>query len=429
MSPGSADIPVTNDQFLQKPTDILDGTTRTLWNVPAVYKYNQEQAHAIPAAAKLHAMSVHRIEKHWHGVNVATGCLPPELESKTPYSLAMLTRLDELAYLTVKKHEEALSVLRYAHKERRAGEEEDDGGPKLHPRISTVPKEIWKQNKAQVVESTIWENREGLLLQDVDRAVAIMLAEGKKVRNEKTFSVKEGEKKGDVKRRIMRERKKEKREVEKVVRKVVGSKTLERRGGTGDDDKKGEKAENEYDEIEKLLGRGLRKWERKQVGRTRQKIAASAAAGSGGSSMPTSSLASSGQGGSVFMVGGLVGHAGSGDVNDNEKKTKAVEKTPAMSEEGRKFLQEHKYVDDLSLQELLEQKMLSLGQATGETMVVDKVPAHDPLERTDKHTRNETGEGKDAEELLSNAMRDRTISPGKNANGGELEGDTKMQLE
>ncbi|KAF2211798.1 hypothetical protein CERZMDRAFT_98230 [Cercospora zeae-maydis SCOH1-5] len=414
-SPQSTDITINNDQFLQKPMAVLGRTS--LWNVPAIYKYRPEQAKDIPAAAKVHAMSIHRIEKHWRNVKVAaTGCLPPELESKTPYSLAMLTRLDKLAYLTAKKHGEALGLLRYVYTERRAVEQAI-GGPKLPSRISTVPSEIWKQNKAQVVESRIWENREGLILRDVDRAVATTLAEGKKGINEKRLFVREGEGRRDAKKRVRRERKLEKREVERVVGKVVGLKMLESCRGAGDENGgKLDKSQKEYQEVEKLLGRSLRKGERRQIGRTRKKIVASVAAGSGGNGELTYSLASSGQGGSIFIVRGPAGYGEEDDYNDSEKKMKATEKTPAMSEEGRKFLQEHKYVDNLSLQDPLRQKGPALGQTTRDT-----------IQHTD--TGIETGEFKDTEESLSSAMRDHSISPSKIANDGERVGDTKMQLD
>lgn len=416
VSPQGTTTALSNDQFLQKPMGVHGGTT--FWSVPTIHKYTAEHAKDIPAAARLHAMSVHRIEKHWRGVDVATCCLPPELEQKTPYSLAMLTRLDKLAYLTAKKHDEALRLMRYAHKARRALEEARE--PKLPSRVSTTPAAVWKQCKAHVAESTIWENREGLLLQDIDQAIAITLAQNKKERNQKQFLVPEGQTKREVKKRVMKERRKEKREVEKVVRTVVGSKVLGVPKLPIDGKKGNEKQQNEYKEVEKMLGRGLRKGERKQVGRTRRKIAASTAEKNG----LKYSLAWAGPSGSISMVQGLEAVGEGGDAKDQEKTTKQAEKAPGMSKEGLKFIQENNYVDDLTFKEILGRELdaLVVAHLAGEAMDVHKVSGQN-AEVIAEH--KETDDGKDTESSLSKAMRDHCISHSQTF---ELGNDHEMHL-
>ncbi|CAK1357468.1 hypothetical protein CB0940_07799 [Cercospora beticola] len=419
VSPQSTITALSNGQFLQKPMGMHGGTT--FWSVPPAHKYTAEQAKDMPAAARLHALSIHRIEKHWRGVDVATCCLPPELEKKTPYSLAMLTRLDKLAYLTAKKHDEALRLMRYAHKTRRAVEEASV--PKPHSRVSTMPKDIWKQCKVHAVEPTVWENREGLLLQDIDQAIAIILAENKKERNQKQFLVPEGQTKREVKKRVMKERRNEKREVEKVIRTVVGSKVLGASKLPIDGHEGNEKQQNEYKEVEKMLGRGLRKGERKQVGRTRRKIAASTAEKNG----LKYSLAWSGPSGSISVVQGLEA-AGEGENGKaQEKTTKQAEKKPGLSEEGLKFIQENNYIDKLSLEDLIVQKALSTAKPAGETMDLDAGSAQDTSAGSTEHSKTgtETGAGKGIEQSLSSAMREHSISQSK---GSELRSDNEMQL-
>ncbi|PPJ60207.1 hypothetical protein CBER1_08859 [Cercospora berteroae] len=422
VSPKSTTTALNSDQFLQKPMGAHGGTT--FWSVPPVYKYTTEQAKDIPAAARLHAMSVHRIEKHWRGVDVATCCLPPELEKNTPYSLAMLTRLDKLAYLTAKKHDEALRLMRYAHKTRRALEEARE--PKLPSRVSTTPTAVWKQCKAHVAESTIWENREGLLLQDIDQAIAITLAENKKERNQKQLLVPEGQTKREVKKRVMKERRKEKREVEKVIRTVVGSKVLGVPKLPIDGKEGNEKQQNEYKEVEKLLGRGLRKGERKQVGRTRRKIAAlTAEKGRLKYSLVSSGPIGSGRG--IFMVQGLEA-AGEGENGKaQEKTTKPAEKKPGLSEEGLKFIQENNYVDELTLEDLVMQKVLSTPRTAEGPMDLDKVSGQNTSAGAIEHSETgaETGAGNDIEQSLSSAMREHSISQDKKS---ELGNDNEMQL-
>ncbi|GIZ42657.1 hypothetical protein CKM354_000591600 [Cercospora kikuchii] len=415
MSSQSTTAALNNDQFLQKPMDMHGETT--FWSVPAIHRYTEEQAKDIPAAARLHAMAIHRIEKHWRGVDVATCCLPPELETKTPYSLAMLTRLDKLAYLTAKKHDEALRLMRYAHKTRRALEEACE--PKLPSRVSTTPPAVWKQCKVHVVESTIWENREGLLLQDIDQAIAITLAETKKERNQEQYLVPEGQTKREVKKRVMRKRRKEKREVEKVIRTVVGSKILGVPKLPIDGEEGNEKLQNEYKEVEKMLGRELRTEERKQVGRTRRNIAASTAE-KGKFKYSTWS----GPIGSISTVHGVAAVGEGRDAKDQRKTTKPAEERPAMSKEGLKFIQENNYVKKCPSKETLGRELDAMLAAyrLAEAMDVDKVSGQN-AEVIAEH--KETDDDKDTESSLSKAMRDHCISHSKTF---ELGNDHEMHL-
>ncbi|USW53949.1 hypothetical protein Slin15195_G072680 [Septoria linicola] len=327
---------VHNDQqYLQR--SMIVGA-RTPWQVPQVLKYKNHDVETTPSAAKLHALAVKRIERHWHK-DVATECLPLELERTTPYSLALLTRLDALANHTRDDHERGVSLLREAFEQRRS-QEAAYGGDTLLDIVTTRPDLVGKQRRSKVVEDEIWENRTGIMLKDVDRATRSAV----KVATKARYAKAPGETKATMQARVKKERRKTAKELAATARRVVALRL---------------KKDEEFKEIEHRLGHKLLRNQRKDVTKIRKAQFNSAGKGI------TYSMAASGPYGDIVTVKGL----GSSVGRDTDAER------PGLSEEGRRFLEDNNIKTDDAEARGHQASTFSTANAVNLERMADREPA------------------------------------------------------